>query len=202
MTRKSVLADEGLDASRERISVRARRVGAVAIERPILRHKRWPFPREPLREPLLDPGPQVKSRIRNRTRTSVGHARERRIELLLTVCEIRQQRHEEDADAEAGFRCGSHCRETCGCRGGAGLHRLLEFVVVDRDRHGETDVDGCCRIDEQGQVATKQRAFGEDREGRAGVGKCRDDSWHQLVPAFGALIRIRVGAERHMVAFP
>ena len=84
----------------------------------------------------------------------------------------------------------------------ARLEQFLQRVVEDGDRERDRHIDGCRRLAQQRKIAPQQRPLGEDRERRARLGQRRDDARHQLVAAFGALVRVGVGAEHDGVPHP
>src|SRR5699024_4113507 len=74
--------------------------------------------------------------------------------------------------------------------------------ICDRDRHADTDGDLASGRDDLVEVATQQRALGQDGEGCAGVDECVDDRGHQLVAALRTLVRVGVRPERHQLVAP
>ena len=58
------------------------------------------------------------------------------------------------------------------------------------------------RLREQRQVPAQQRALGEDRQRRPARGERLDDPGHEPVAALDPLVRVGVGAERHVLARP
>jgi hypothetical protein len=67
---------------------------------------------------------------------------------------------------------------------------------------GSTDADPTRRGRQQRQVAGQQGALGEHRERRGAAGQRVDDAGHEPVAALGALVRVGVGAHRHVLVAP
>ena len=199
---QSVLADERTDARGKPLPILLRRVCALRIELLVSRNQPGVRLSQPEHEPLLDPGAEMERSVQNRAGTGIPNPPEGFIEVLLRVGEVREDRHEEDGAVEPVLpRCGD--RGEAGSRGrSARFDRLLQLVVVDRDRHCQVDRHGLAQFGQQRQIPPEQSALGEDAERRAALGQRGDDTRHQPVTPLRTLIRVGVGAQGYRMPPP
>ncbi len=179
-----------------------RRVGVVEVHRPVARDQVGTGPVEPGEPPRLHTRTQVERGVHHARRAGVGRAPDRVVEVRPRVRDERQDRHEEHRALEPGVTDRPDRGQPRGRRRRPGLDLLLQFVVVDRDRHRQVDRHRAGRLDQDRQVPTQQGALGEDAERRTRLGEGADDARHQPVPPLGPLVGIGVRAERNPGAGP
>ena len=92
--------------------------------------------------------------------------------------------------------------EACTGRRRAGFDLFTQGLVEQRqgDAHRHRHRFGCCR--KEFEIATQQRALGEDRHRRTRIGERANDAGHQPVPALGPVVGVGVGSQSHGLTLP
>ena len=125
------------------------------------------------------------------------------VQLLIAVGDHRQDRRDQHLagqsclarwpePARAALSASAYrARGQCGCVSSVSAMDTPMLTGTRLTRHRQ-----------QRQIPPRRGALGQDRERCARLGQCGDDSWHQPVATFGALVGIGVRAERHRLLRP
>ena len=157
---------------------------------------------EPGEEPLSCSRPQMQRTVDDSGGPGLPDRTKCRIEVLVGIGELRQDRHHEHRDVEAEFGGGAHGGQSRLRRRGAGFEALLQSVVMDGDRHADLDRSVLGDPRQKRQIATQEGALGQDRQRRRPFGQGGDDPGHEAVASLCPLIGIGVRAQCDMLVGP